>query len=635
MPKVYAKKPPQKCSTPDCEKLTAYKTNSKPAYCLDCIDGIFASAGLKLLEPFNKPDDYYLCECLVCGEKAHYRFNYLLSRGGVPTGDLVCSACKWKHWYHESNSMYPQGVGPELSIEEARLHAREHGCELLKIIEGEYPGQSLYVTQCLTCGRIQIDRRGEFPIEHKCRHPETIDVHSVCHPNKVVKAEPSYPVTDNQKIVAREYRPDNHISNLRDLSWWDFERNDNKKIFLLTTESRKDAWVFCASCGESFLSPMAGLFTDSNEFFGICPTCREKRKRAFDQRWGMYKSSTVADYPDLLSHWADEDDPSEVTLSTHILYKWACDSGHYPRQTPSSFLESGCSVCRGLKTKELASLTEAEYRIPSLVPYELRDQWHPVKNVSFEYGKTHIGANRLLWWKCDHCGYEWEESVRDRTRIHEYGAWTAWHQPYCRCPECGGTLDSLAWHYPSLAKEWSGNNPVSAWDIRPNGQIDFIPEWVCAVDPTHVWSMPLASRVRGAQCPECAEAGKSRIERKYLNAAKQFWGNSPVKSGLTLRDETFTRPWVVDIFIGAGIPLIIEYDGSYWHADKVEVDVRKSKELLAVGYRLVRLREFGLKSLEITNQNYLELEVSPNGIGIQDTLKQIDDWLYGHLSENR
>ncbi|MDO4538886.1 MAG: zinc-ribbon domain-containing protein, partial [Coriobacteriales bacterium] len=157
-------------------------------------------------------------------------------------------------------------------------------------------------------------------------------------------------------------------------------------------------------------------------------------------------------------------------------------------------------VCSGQAAKARNAEIAKGARIPPLVPYELRDQWHPTRNGKFEYGKVHISEKRKVWWMCDHCGHEWEESVRDRTRLHEYGAWDAWHKPYCRCPECGGTLDSLAWHYPSLAAEWSSENPVSAWDVRPNSTtLDFVPRWICTQG--HTWSMPLASRIRGATCP--------------------------------------------------------------------------------------------------------------------------------------
>lgn len=55
----------------------------------------------------------------------------------------------------------------------------------------------------------------------------------------------------------------------------------------------------------------------------------------------------------------------------------------------------------------------------------------------------------------------------------------------------------------------------------------------------------------------------------------------------------------------------IEYDGAYWHPapTKIEVDQRKSLDLLAAGYIVVRLREDDLPSLEIQHKSYFEVPV--------------------------
>lgn len=55
--------------------------------------------------------------------------------------------------------------------------------------------------------------------------------------------------------------------------------------------------------------------------------------------------------------------------------------------------------------------------------------------------------------------------------------------------------------------------------------------------------------------------------------------------------------------------LVIEYDGSYWHKDKEDVDRIKSMDLLHDGHIVVRLREAPLPSLEIEDPNYHELLV--------------------------
>lgn len=104
------------------------------------------------------------------------------------------------------------------------------------------------------------------------------------------------------------------------------------------------------------------------------------------------------------------------------------------------------------------------------------------------------------------------------------------------------------------------------------------------------------SRNAGSGCPGCREAGKSRVELNHWAAAQAVWPNA--RSGQTIRDDQFTtnRLWTVDIAVtlADGTRLAIEYDGSYWHADKPDVDTKKSRDLLAAGWWVVRLREHPL-----------------------------------------
>jgi hypothetical protein len=67
-------------------------------------------------------------------------------------------------------------------------------------------------------------------------------------------------------------------------------------------------------------------------------------------------------------------------------------------------------------------------------------------------------------------------------------------------------------------------NPVIAWQVRPTAATAFVPVWICSTDPAHVWNAPLASRSSGAECPECTEHGKSRVELDHHAAAVAVFG---------------------------------------------------------------------------------------------------------------
>ena len=59
---------------------------------------------------------------------------------------------------------------------------------------------------------------------------------------------------------------------------------------------------------------------------------------------------------------------------------------------------------------------------------------------------------------------------------------------------------------PELAAEWSPSNPVSPWNTKPFGKLDFTPEWVCSNYPSHIWRMSTSARINGGKgCPFCEE----------------------------------------------------------------------------------------------------------------------------------
>ena len=181
-----------------------------------------------------------------------------------------------------------------------------------------------------------------------------------------------------------------------------------------------------------------------------------------------------------------------------------------------------------------------------------------------------------------------------------------------RCPQCRTILGSLAWQDPGLAAEWSPNNPFSGWYVRPHSSTDFLPEWICSTNSSHVWQAPLSGRSNGAECPECREFGKSKVELDHHRAAMEVFGRA--RSGVILRDKHFqTRAsWTTDISVKTGDHyLIIEYDGAYWHSSegKILVDTRKSEDLLAAGDRVVRLREDNLPPLPLDHECYHEIRV--------------------------
>ena len=343
-----------------------------------------------------------------------------------------------------------------------------------------------------------------------------------------------------------------------------------------------------------------------------CPECAARRRRGWSAEYERWKRTAVSDVPDLLAAWADRKTRQVMVAGGFGRYRFRCPRGHHPRISPLTFMNSGCPSCRARETAN-----RPRYLVD--VDPEVSSQWHPTLNGELTPHEVVHDSKRNIWWRADCCGYEWQERVRDRNK---YQRW--------RCPQCRTILDSLAWHDPGLAAEWSTANPDGPWNVRPTASISFLPEWICSVDPTHVWQAPLATRSLGADCPACRQVGKSRIELDHHTAASELFGKA--RSGLTLRDSAFTsrNVWSADIAVQLNDrTVLIEYDGSYWHlpAAKQLVDERKSLDFLAAGYIVVRLPEDGLPTLGIENPCYREICVYSSAPRPRQVMEDSRTWV--------
>lgn len=86
--------------------------------------------------------------------------------------------------------------------------------------------------------------------------------------------------------------------------------------------------------------------------------------------------------------------------------------------------------------------------------------------------------------------------------------------------------------------------------------------------------------------------------------------------------------WRVDITaeLADGRKIAIEYDGAYWHADKVDKDAEKSRDLLAAGYLVARLREDPLPGLPIDDSRYAEFSVYATAPQPDRVLASVHEW---------
>lgn len=91
----------------------------------------------------------------------------------------------------------------------------------------------------------------------------------------------------------------------------------------------------------------------------------------------------------------------------------------------------------------------------------------------------------------------------------------------------------------------------------------------------------------------------------------------------------------LDIYIPC-LHFAIEYDGAYWHKDKVESDNNKNRILSDAGIYLVRVRECGLADLDKKYGDIIYRKTSPrdNGLHLQEVINEIVRIIRKFIGEN-
>lgn len=578
----------QQCSTDGCQRQSAFTGRKKDPRCEDCLVGILADVDLEPLEAFpGNSKQWWLTRCRTCKAECHYRLENLLDKRMLR--ESACGRCDWADWAknHGGNS-HP------VSVEAQRQLLDQHGFDPVGELLPLQPGHAV-VAKCRSCG-IQ-------------KAKQLIDLAGWgCHCTRVTRTGGVGTLKeDGAKRGAKNLFVN---SDSPALSWWDHEANPESELKTVTLKATREAHWICPDCDHRF-SEQIYIVAQSPR----CPACLELKRAEYER----LRTVPVSDIPALLIAWDDDDAaPWEVMVTgSGTLRRFICPAGHHPRMNPYRFLMDGCSVCRGLETRK----QNGKSTLASALP-EIAAQWHPTLNGD-KFSPETIGpaSTRSFWWKAACCGHEWEDSVRDRDK---YQRW--------RCPQCKTILHSFGWQDPGLAAEWSPDNPLTPFHLRPFAATAFLPEWICAVNSEHRWEAPLASRSSGSDCPECQVAGKSRIELDHFAAAKKVL--TKVRSGAAVRDKAFVTKtrWSVDI-LGEhdGRKIAIEYDGAHWHRPEAKIltDRSKSMDLLAAGYLVIRLREDDLPSLDIDDPRYVELRVYSTAPQPGKIIAEVDQWVRG------
>ena len=337
----------------------------------------------------------------------------------------------------------------------------------------------------------------------------------------------------------------------------------------------------------------------------------------------------VADFPELVAEWHPERNeglsPEDITCGSGKKVWWLCSNGHEWLAVINTRPKNGCPYCSNRYASKGSSLLDLNPTVCEQWDYERNDR------KPSEYNPK---SGKKVWWRClkgsDH---RWKAAIHSRTKEKD-GVLSG-------CPFCAGRKPSRDYNFavahPELLGEWD-------YDKNKKAPEDYVPKsnysvwWKCIKG--HTWESKINNRANGRGCPHC-NIKSSRPEIRILTELMSCFQN--------VSSRTKVEGFEVDIYL-PDLRVGIEYDGSYWHADKHRYDIKKQRALEAKDIRLIRVREKPLskissedliveRAVELTKEtvNALMSLISPNDPLVTFYLGQkqwMNDELYVNYLDN-
>ena len=290
--------------------------------------------------------------------------------------------------------------------------------------------------------------------------------------------------------------------------------------------------------------------------------------------------------PQLAAEWNQERNAplslQDVKTTSRLRVWWRCAEGHEWDAVVKHRRDSGsgCPFCSGNRVgygDDLAS------KFP-----EIAAEWHPSRNGSMTASDVRPRSNKRAWWICS-SGHVWEAVIANRTNAARSGC------PFCSNQKVGYGNDLQSVN-PELAAEWHPTKNLKKPSEVVYGARSKV-WWRC--ENGHEWQAMVFKRNAGAGCEKCQPIGISQLEVKTFTELRHVLGDyvDSINHDVSIRLESGER-LRVDVVIDQ---IAVEFDGSFWHADKTVRDRKKTASLVAEGFTVIRVREHPLKLVSDTD----------------------------------
>lgn len=379
---------------------------------------------------------------------------------------------------------------------------------------------------------------------------------------------------------------------------WHFQKNKNVNFDELAARTKTKYWWQCRVNKKHEWEAC----TDNRVRGTGCPYCAG--------RLVLREESFAARYPSLVEEWDykknNDLSPFNFTAMSNISVWWRCrnDESHCWK-TPISKRStgSGCPYCAGQKLCSKRTL--------AVCNPVLAIEWHPTLNKGLSPDKISIRSDKSVWWQCrnDSSHKPWKAQVKSRN-TQDAGC------PECRPRPSISYEDSLEYKYPHISAQLHPelNGGLTGKDVTPgSGELMY---WVCNINSKHVWKTRVAHRTAGHGCRFCSTS-ISKENRRIYAELREVLKNLDVEL-----DYFVDKNLCVDVAIPS-LKVAIEWDSHYHHKDKVKADLKKTKKLINMGYKLIRLRSANLPWDSINNCVVVLHDDHLNLSHVQDILVEI------------
>ena len=335
----------------------------------------------------------------------------------------------------------------------------------------------------------------------------------------------------------------------------------------------------------------------------------------------MSKKIPISTIPELMEIWdweKNEISPYDIGKRSDIKVWWICPKGHDSyQQTPrhKTSRSAGCPKCNiENRVKQRTEALIKEKGSILITHPEIAADWDYEKNDKSPENILY-GSHKKCWWKCPACNHSYFMSPNMRTSKTR------------GCPICGnkakgiskrknliekyGTLEET---HPLIAREWDYKKNTDT----PNSVHYGMAEnrwWICPKGhPSYM--QPIRDRVRrNYGCPKCnGEAQTSFPEQALFYYIKQVYPSA--------KNRYVIDKIEIDIYIDT-LSVGIEYDGSYWHRNKLEMEKRKDLELKQKGIKVIRIKERDSKHQQEPRENIIFVDADSEYLYINSLLKTL------------